>query len=192
MSMHKVKVRGQRSRSQKSKQILPQFGLFRSVTPVWIHRWLPNDAQSLQWHRRGVICQISRSHELKWTILIQIEHFWTVTTVWIHWWLRNNAQTLKWYRRGALLLFSVICQISRSQGPKNWWFWPELSVSRLQLQFEFTDGYEIMPNAWSGIEKVPYYFQGHLSNFKFPGAKKSMTWLCFERFWITTPVSIHG
>ena len=34
MSMQKVKVRGQRSRSQRSKQIFPQFGLFRTITPV--------------------------------------------------------------------------------------------------------------------------------------------------------------
>ena len=36
----KVKVRGQRSRSQTSKQISPQFGSFWTVTPLWIHRWL--------------------------------------------------------------------------------------------------------------------------------------------------------
>ena len=36
----KVKVIGQRSRSQS--------GRFWTVTPVWIHRWLQNDAQSLK------------------------------------------------------------------------------------------------------------------------------------------------
>ena len=62
--MSKVKVTG-------SKQILPQFGHFWTVIPVWIHRWLWNDTQSLQWHRRGallffkVIHQISRSHRAK-------------------------------------------------------------------------------------------------------------------------------
>ena len=41
---------------------------FRTVTIVWIHRWLWNDAQSLKQHRRGalfffkVIHQISRAH----------------------------------------------------------------------------------------------------------------------------------
>ena len=48
MSMETVNVRGQRSRSQRSKQILPKFGCFRTVTQVWIHRWLQNDAQSLK------------------------------------------------------------------------------------------------------------------------------------------------
>ena len=26
---------------------------FRTITSVWLHRWLQNDAQSLKWHRRG-------------------------------------------------------------------------------------------------------------------------------------------
>ena len=66
--MPEVKVRGQRSRSQRSKQILSQFGRFWTVTPVWIHRWLRNYAHSLKWQRRGallffvVICRILKSH----------------------------------------------------------------------------------------------------------------------------------
>ena len=45
-----------------------QIGRFRTVTQVWNHRWLRNDAQSLEWHRKGallffkVIRQIARSH----------------------------------------------------------------------------------------------------------------------------------
>ena len=52
----------------KKSSILTQIGRFRTVTPVWIHQWLWNDAQSLKQHKRGallflkVICQISRSH----------------------------------------------------------------------------------------------------------------------------------
>ena len=58
---------GQTSRSERSKQILPQSGCFRTVTPVWIHRWLRNNTQRLTRHRRcvllffDVICQITRS-----------------------------------------------------------------------------------------------------------------------------------
>ena len=71
MSMRKIKVRDQRSRSQRSKQILSQFGHFRTVTLVWIHIWLRNNAQSLKWYRKcallyfKVICQISRLQGLK-------------------------------------------------------------------------------------------------------------------------------
>ena len=46
--------------------------------------------------------------------------------------------------------------------------WPEWSVSGLQLQLEFTDGFEIMHKAWYSIEQAPYCcarssirFEGH-------------------------------
>ena len=51
--------------------ILTRIDCFRIVTPVWIHPWLWNDAQSLMYYRRGallffkVIHQISRSHGTK-------------------------------------------------------------------------------------------------------------------------------
>ena len=66
-SMQKVKVRGQRSRSQVTNQL----NRFRTVTPVWIHIWWWNYAYSLMLLRRGallffkVIHQISRSHGSK-------------------------------------------------------------------------------------------------------------------------------
>ena len=93
----------------KKLSILTQIGCFWTRTPVWIHQWLWNDAQSL----RGallffkVIRQISRSHgEKKLSILTRVERLRTVTPVWIHWWLWNDAQSLTQYRRGALLFFS--------------------------------------------------------------------------------------
>ena len=52
----------------KKSPILTRIERFRTVTLVWIHWWLWNDAQSLKQHRRGallffkVIAQISRSH----------------------------------------------------------------------------------------------------------------------------------
>ena len=55
----------------KTLPILTRIERFRTVTPVWIHQWLWNDAQSLKQHWRGallffkVICQISRSHGTK-------------------------------------------------------------------------------------------------------------------------------
>ena len=36
-------------------------------------------------------------------------------------------------------------------------FWPKLGVSGLYLQFEITDGYEVMHMAWSSIKEVPYF-----------------------------------
>ena len=76
MSMQKVKVEGQGHRGQS--KFCPKFGSFRTITPVWIHRWLRNDAQRLNWVRIGalwfftVISQISRSQRTKkkiWTKL---------------------------------------------------------------------------------------------------------------------------
>ena len=54
---------------QKS-MILIRVESFWTVTAVWIHRWLRNDAQCLKRYSRGallfwVICQISRSYGLK-------------------------------------------------------------------------------------------------------------------------------
>ena len=43
---------------------------------------------------------------------------------------------------------------------KNRRFWPQLSVSGLQLQFEFTDGFEMIHKAWRSIQEVPYCFLG--------------------------------
>ena len=66
-------------------------------------------------------------------------------------------------------------------------FWPKLGVSGLQLQLEFTDGYEIMHKAWSNIEG------GALLFFKVPrqilrshGTKKSPILTRIERFWTAT------
>ena len=74
-------------------------------------------------------------------------------------------------------------------GQKNHRFWPELSVSGLQLKFEFSDGYEMMHKVWSNIEEVPYCFsrsfvkfQGHTGqkiadcdpNWAFPDCNSSL------------------
>ena len=63
---------GQCQRSKvKVTEVTTQLNRFRTVTPVWIHIWLWNDAYSLMLLRRGallffkVIRQISRSHGSK-------------------------------------------------------------------------------------------------------------------------------
>ena len=55
-------------------------------------------------------------------------------------------------------LFKVIHQISRPHGSKNRRIWPRLGVSGLLLQFEFTNGYEMLHKAWGSIEELPYCF----------------------------------
>ena len=62
-----AKVQGQRSKV-KVTEVNNQLSRFRTVTPVWIHIWWCNDAQSLMLLKRcallifKVIRQISRSH----------------------------------------------------------------------------------------------------------------------------------
>ena len=67
-SRSSVKFQGQ---TGQKTSILTQIGRFRTVTLVWIHWWLWNDAQSLKQHRRDtllffkVIRQNARSHGTK-------------------------------------------------------------------------------------------------------------------------------
>ena len=52
-------------------------------------------------------------------------------------------------------------------------FDPNWGVSGLQLQFEFTNGYEMLHKAWNSKERCPIVFQGHPSNFKVTRYKTS-------------------
>ena len=56
---------------QKKSPTLTRIEYFKTLTPVWIHQWIWNDAQSLTYYRRGALLfcgvnyQISRPHRLK-------------------------------------------------------------------------------------------------------------------------------
>ena len=92
-------------------------------------------------------------------ILTQIGCFRIVTPVWIHPRRWHDAHSLKQHRRGVLLFFEVIREISRSLGTKNGRFWPQLSISRLQLQFIAFEHFEIEPQ-W-----LSYYRRQFQINF---------------------------
>ena len=62
------------------------------------------------------------------------------------------------------------CQISRSHRTKSHRFWPKLAISRLLIQFEFTDGNKMMHKAWSSRQEVPCCFLK--SSLKFQGHTK--------------------
>ena len=88
---------------------------FWAVNPIWIHKWLQNDAQSLEGHKGCallffyVVRQISRLHGLKIDNLTpQHKGFQMTTLIWIHRWL--------------------ICLISKSHRPKNRRLWPWLNI----------------------------------------------------------------
>ena len=128
----------------------------------------------------------------KLSFFTQIGRFRTVTQIWIHWWLLNYAPSLKQHRRGALLFFKVIRQISSSHRTKNRRFWRKLSVSRLQLKFEFTDGFEMVHKAWCSIEKVPYCFWGSSIKFQDQMGKKNHKFSPeLNHFWTVTWHSIE-
>ena len=110
--------------AQKSP-ILTEIGRFPTVTPVWIHWWLWNDAQSLTYFRWGtllilnVIRQISGSHDTKKSpILTRIGRSWTDT-------LFEFIDSFEMMHKAwcsieeLLYCFSVIHQISRSHRLKN-------------------------------------------------------------------------
>ena len=101
-------------------------------------------------------CKRSRAKVKVTEVNTQLSRFRTLTPVWIHIWQWNHAHSWKQHRRGGLLFFKVIREISRSHGSKNRRTWPKLGVSGLYLQFEFTNGYEMIHKAWSSTEEVPY------------------------------------
>ena len=109
-------------------------------------------------------------------ILTRIESFMTVFPVWIYPWLWNAWCSIE----------EVACCCSRSsvkfQGHawhKNR-FWPEMIISRLQLQFELTNGFEMKHYVWRSVEEVPVVVLGHPSKFKVTRAEKSTIWIQFE------------
>ena len=48
----------------KKLLIFCRIGRFRTVTPVWIHRWPWNDAQCLKQHRRGALLFLAATKQL--------------------------------------------------------------------------------------------------------------------------------
>ena len=157
-----------------------------SVTPFWLcshHRIImklsgviTNDQRKV--HAKG---QGQRSKVKVTEVTTQLNRFRTVTPVWIHIWWWNDAYSVMLLRRGALLFFKVIRQISRSHGSKTLGLWPRLGVSGLWLQFDFTNGYEMLHKAWSSIEEVPYCFAR--SSIKFQG-RTALKIVEFDPDWV--------
>ena len=148
-----------------------------SVTPVSLcscHRIIMKFSEVITTDRSDVH---AKGQGQRWKVKVTevmtpLSRFRTVTPVWIHTWQRNDAQSLLLLRRGAILFLKVVRQISRSHGSKKRRIWPRLGVSGLSLQFEFTNGYEMMHKAWSSIERVPYCFWRSSVKFQGHTAKK--------------------
>ena len=97
----------------------------------------------------------------------------------------ESPMAAKWCTKLEVALkrfFKVIRQISRSHSSKNRRIWLKLGVSGLELQFEFTDGYEMLHKAWNSKEEMLYYFPR--SSIKFQGHVTK-----HHRFWPKLGVS---
>ena len=142
-----------------------------SVTPFWLcsHHHIIMKFSGVITRDQGKVHTKGHGQRSKvkvTEVTTQLNRFRTVTPVWIHRWWWNGTYSLMLLRRGALL-FLVIRQISWSHGAKKRRVWPRLDVSGLKLQFEFTNGYEMVHKAWSSIEEVSYCFWR--SSVKFQG-----------------------
>ena len=121
--MQKVKVRCQRSRSQRSWPHLAVSGLQLQFEFTYGDEMMHKAWCGIQ----EMPCCFSRSSvkfpghmaKKRSSLLTQIGRLRAVTPVWIHQWLWNDAQSLKQPRTGALLFFNVIHQISRSHMTKK-------------------------------------------------------------------------
>ena len=171
-------------------------GIFRlSVHHTFLTMFPSSDHHEIfrsyyQW-QKWCPCKRSRSKVKVTEVMTPFSRFRTVTPVWIHilWW--NYAFSFMLLRRGALLFFKVIRQISMSHGSKNRRMWPRLGVSGLLLQFEFTNGYEMVHKAWSSIEEVPYCFSRSSVKFQGHTALKIVKFDPICRFRTVTQVWIH-
>ena len=64
--------------------MLTRIERFRTVTPVWIHPWLWNDAQSFMWYRRGALLFLAATKQLyEWfspsvclSVCLSVTPFW--------------------------------------------------------------------------------------------------------------------
>ena len=160
---------------------------FRTVTPVWIHQWLRNAAQTLKQHWRGallffkVIHQISRSHSCKNSRIWPIWAFPDCNSS------LNTPMATKWCtkleveQKRCPIVFQGHTSNFKVTRLKNRRFWPRLGVSGLYLQFEITDGYEMMHKAWNSIEEVPYCFSRSYVKFEDHTALKIVN---FDPNWV--------
>ena len=178
--MQKVKVRGQRSRSQRSKPNLVVSGLLLQFEVTYgdemMHKaWFGIGDVPYCFSRSSIKFQ---DHTAKKNA--DLDPNWAfpdcnsslnspMATKWCTELFKKKWSTelgVAW--KGCPIVFqSHLSNFKVYCFSRNHRFWPELGVSGLLLQFDFTDGYEMTHKAWSSIEEVPYCFSR--SSVKFQG-----------------------
>ena len=122
--------------TRQKSPILTRNGRFRTVTPVWIHPWLWNDAQSLMLYRRcillfsKVIHQISRSYRTKIT---NFDPNWAFPDCKFS---LNSLMDLKWYTK--LDVEKKRCPIIFRGHPSNF---KVTRAEKLMIWIKFVQGY---------------------------------------------------
>ena len=187
-----------RSRSEVNGQghrVNTQFSRFRTITPVWIHIWWWNDAQSLMLLRRGALyfsrsSVIFQGHTTKektlfWT---QIGIFRTVNPVWI-----NDGYEI--IHKTWSTIGEVPYSFSRSsvkfqgqRGQKITDFDPNRAFPDCNASMNSPMALKWCTKLNVVKKRCPIVFQGRPSNFKVTGNKKSQILTRIGRFRTVTPV----
>ena len=109
----------------------------------------------------------------------------------IHRLLRNDAKSPNGLKRCALLFSKFTHQSSRSHGPQNWRFLPELSIFGLYLWIHRWPRNDTQ--SLKGTQRcAPLFFQVIRQIWRKAGTEKSTIWFRFGRFRIPNAIWIHG
>ena len=163
-----------------------QIASFGTITAVWIHRWLQNNAQNLKWHIRDALLFFDVSIKFQGHMGRKIGNYdpnWTSLGCNSS---LNSQRAMKWCTKLEVALekcrivFEVIRQILRSHGPINRRLGSDLSISRWQLQFQFLNGYEMACIAFRSMKSFPIVLRGHPSNFKVTRVERSIVSIWFD------------
>ena len=162
-----------------------------SVTPFWLCSHYPI-IMKFSWvitRDQGKVHAKGQGQRSKVKVPEVTTRFQTVTPVWIHIWWWNDTKT--WWCLGEVpyWFWSSSVNFQGHTALKIVKFDPDWAFPDSKLQFEFTNGYEMLHKAWSSIEEVPYCFwrsyikcQGHTAlkivkfdpNWVFPDCYSSL------------------
>ena len=154
----------------KISAILSQIECLHIGNPVWKHRWLPSNQQSLKWHRRGDLLFLAVTEQLyEWfslSVCLPITPFWLCS----HHGITQKFSGVITKDRGDVH--------AKSQGQKS-----KVKVTEVKTQLMcFRTVTPVWIHIWSwneccikldvAKERCPILFQGHPPNFKVTRLKK--------------------
>ena len=170
-----------RSHGTTKNIILTQFGRFRTVTLVWIHQWLWNDAQSLRQHRRGAILFFNEMSSIKFQghMGLKIADFDTKWTFQDRNSSLNSPMALKWCTMVDVV--KKMCPIVFQGHPSNFkvtrdnqlpFFYPNWAFPDCNFRLNSPMNLKWCRKLDVILKRCPIIFRGHPSNFKVTRAEK--------------------